>query len=175
MKKTRFTETQIVSILKQQEAGIPTKEICRQHGISEATFYNWKSRYGGMEASDVKRLKDLEEENSRLKKMFADLSLDNQILKEIFTKKGWALPQKGNWPRRLFASITSLWAEPVKSLALSVLNIITVVREMTLRWLSRCKTWHSNILHTDLESFLPTCADQASRGIISEFTAFIKF
>ncbi|CAG4995559.1 IS3 family transposase ISYal1 [Dyadobacter sp. CECT 9275] len=96
MKKTKFTETQIVSILKQQEAGIPTKEICRQHGISEATFYNWKSRYGGMEASDVKRLKDLEEENSRLKKMFADLSLDNQILKEFFAKKGWALPQKGN-------------------------------------------------------------------------------
>ncbi|SKC18243.1 IS66 family insertion sequence element accessory protein TnpA, partial [Dyadobacter psychrophilus] len=84
MKKTRFTETQIVSILKQQETGITTKEICRQHGISEATFYNWKSRYGGMEASDVKRLKDLEEENSRLKKMFADLSLDNQILKELF-------------------------------------------------------------------------------------------
>ena len=96
MKKTRFTETQIVSILKQQEAGIPTKEICRQRGISEATFYNWKSRYGGLEASDVKRLKDLEEENSRLKKMFADLSLDNQILKEIFVKKGWALPRKGN-------------------------------------------------------------------------------
>ncbi len=96
MKKTRFTETQIVSILKQQEGGIPTKEICRQHGISEATFYNWKSKYGGMEASDVKRLKDLEEENSRLKKMFADLSLDNQILKEIFAKKGWALPQKRN-------------------------------------------------------------------------------
>ena len=90
MKKTRFTETQIVSILKQQEAGIPTKEICRQHGISEATFYNWKSRYGGMEASDVKRLKDLEEENSRLKKMFADLSLVNQILKELFAKKGIA-------------------------------------------------------------------------------------
>ncbi|SKB61749.1 IS66 family insertion sequence element accessory protein TnpA, partial [Dyadobacter psychrophilus] len=89
MKKTRFTETQIVSILKQQETGITTKEICRQHGISEATFYNWKSRYGGMEASDVKRLKDLEEENSRLKKMFADLSLDNQILKELFAKKGW--------------------------------------------------------------------------------------
>lgn len=96
MKKTKFTETQIVSILKQQEAGIATKEICRQHGVSEATFYNWKSRYGGMEASDVKRLKDLEEENSRLKKMFADLSLDNQILKELFAKKGWALPQKGN-------------------------------------------------------------------------------
>ena len=96
MKKTKFTETQIVSILKQQEAGIPTKEICRQHGISEATFYNWKSRYGGVEASDVKRLRDLEEEYSRLKKMFADLSLDNQILKELFAKKGWALSQKGN-------------------------------------------------------------------------------
>jgi len=96
MKKTRFTETQIVSILKQQEAGIPTKELCRQHSISEATFYNWKSRYGGMETSDVKRLKDLEEENARLKKMYADLSLDNYILKELFTKKGWALPQKGN-------------------------------------------------------------------------------
>lgn len=96
MKKTRFTETQIVSILKQQEGGIPTKEICRQHGISEATFYNWKSKYGGMESSDVKRLRDLEEENARLKKMYADLAMDNQILKDLFTKKGWALPPKGS-------------------------------------------------------------------------------
>jgi putative transposase len=96
MKKTRFSETQIVSILKQQEGGIPTKEICREHGISEATFYNWKSKYGGMETSDVKRLKDLEEENNRLKKMYADLAMDNQILKDLFTKKGWALPPKGN-------------------------------------------------------------------------------
>ncbi|WP_148230517.1 IS3 family transposase [Chitinophaga pinensis] len=87
MKKTRFTESQIVSILKQQESGIPTKEICRQHGISEATFYNWKSRYGGMEASDVRRLKDLEEENARLKRMYADVSLDNQLLKDLFNKK----------------------------------------------------------------------------------------
>ena len=96
MKRTRFTETQIVSILKKQEAGIPTKEICRECGISEATFYNWKSKYGGMEAADVKRLKDLEEENSRLKKMYADLAMDNAILKDLFTKKGWALPPKGN-------------------------------------------------------------------------------
>ncbi len=96
MKKTRFTETQIVSTLKRQEAGIPTKEICRELGISEATFYNWKSKYGGMDASDVKRLKDLEEENARLKKMYADLAIDNQILKDLFTKKGWALPQKGS-------------------------------------------------------------------------------
>jgi putative transposase len=96
MKKTRFTETQIVSILKQQESGIATKEICREHGISEATFYNWKSKYGGMEASDVKRLKELEEENARLKKMYADVAMDNQLWKELFTKKGWALPPKGN-------------------------------------------------------------------------------
>lgn len=96
MKKTRFTETQIVSILKQQEAGKPTKELCREHGISEATFYNWKSKYGGMEAADVKRLKELEEEHSRLKKMYADLAMDNQLLKDLFVKKGWALPQKGN-------------------------------------------------------------------------------
>jgi putative transposase len=96
MKKTRFTETQIVSILKQQEGGIATKEICREHGISAATFYNWKSKYGGMEASDVKRLKELEEENIRLKKMYADVAMDNQIWKELFTKKGWALPPKGN-------------------------------------------------------------------------------
>lgn len=96
MKKTRFTETQIVSALKRQESGIPTKEICRELGISEPTFYNWKSKYGGMEAADIKRLKDLEEENSRLKKMYADLAMDNQILKDLFTKKGWALPPKNN-------------------------------------------------------------------------------
>lgn len=94
MKKSRFTETQIVSILKQQEAGLSVKDICREHGLSEATFYNWKSKYGGMEASDVRRLKELEDENNRLKKMYADLALDNRILKDLFTKKGWALPQK---------------------------------------------------------------------------------
>ena len=96
MKKTRFTETQIVSILKQQEGGLSVKDICREHSISEATFYNWKSKYGGMEASDVRRLKDLEEENSQLKRMYADLALDNKILKDLFTKKGWALPQKSS-------------------------------------------------------------------------------
>ena len=96
MKKTRFSETQIVSILKQQEAGRTTGEVCREYGISQATFYNWKSKYGGMEASDVKRLKELEEENSRLKKMYAEVSMDNRILKDLFVKKGWALPQKGS-------------------------------------------------------------------------------
>lgn len=96
MKKSRFTEAQIVSALKKQEAGIPTREICRELGVTETTFYNWKAKYGGMEVSDVKKMKLLEEENARLKKMYADLAMDNQILKDLFTKKGWALPQKGN-------------------------------------------------------------------------------
>ena len=96
MKKSRFTEAQIVSALKMQEAGISTREICRELGVTEATFYNWKAKYGGMELSDVKKMKSLEKENARLKKMYADLAIDNQILKDLFTKKGWALPQKGN-------------------------------------------------------------------------------
>ena len=96
MKKTRFTETQIVAALKRKEGGIPTKEICRELGISEATFYNWKSKYGDIEASDVKRMKELEEENAKLKKMYANLAMDNEILKDLFIKKGWALPPKGN-------------------------------------------------------------------------------
>jgi len=96
MKKARFTETQIVSMLKQQEAGRSIKELCREHSISEATFYNWKSKYGGMEASDVKRMKDLEEENARLKRMYANLAMDNEILRDLFIKKGWALPQKSS-------------------------------------------------------------------------------
>lgn len=94
MKKSRFTEMQIVSALKKQESGIPTKEVCRELGISEATFYNWKSKYGGMEASDVKRLKELEEENARLKRMYADQAMDNQILRELFTKKDGPCHQK---------------------------------------------------------------------------------
>jgi putative transposase len=96
MKKTRFPETHIVVILKQQEAGRTTKDICREHSISEATFYNWKSKYGGMEASDVKHMKELEEENARLKRMYANRAMDNEILRDLFTKKGWALPPKGS-------------------------------------------------------------------------------
>ena len=87
MKKSRFTEHQIVQILKQVETGMKTADLCRQHGISETNFYNWKAKYGGMESSDVKRLRELEAENQRLKRMYAELSLDHQILKEIVEKK----------------------------------------------------------------------------------------
>lgn len=87
MKKSRYSEHQIIQILKEAQAGKKTSDVCREYGISSATFYNWKSKYGGMEVSDVKRLRELEEENRRLKKMFAELSLDHQILKEIVEKK----------------------------------------------------------------------------------------
>lgn len=87
MKKTRFSETQIVSILKRQEAGEKTNDLCREIGISDATFYNWKAKYGGMEVSDVKRAKELETENARLKKMYAELSLVHEALKDVMAKK----------------------------------------------------------------------------------------
>ncbi|PJE78803.1 hypothetical protein CI610_02238 [invertebrate metagenome] len=87
MKKSRYSETQIVKILKEVEAGRLVKEVCREYGISDATYYNWKAKYGGMDASDIKRLKDLEEENRRLKQRFADLSMDHRILKDIVEKK----------------------------------------------------------------------------------------
>lgn len=87
MKRSRYTETQIVKILKEVEAGRKINEVCREYGISDATYYNWKSKYGGMEASDIKRLKELEDENRRLKQMFADLSLEHRIVKDILEKK----------------------------------------------------------------------------------------
>ncbi len=87
MKKTRYSESQIVKALREVEGGRNVKDMCREYGISEATYYNWKSKYGGMEASDIKRLKELEEENRRLKQMYAELSLDHKILKDIVAKK----------------------------------------------------------------------------------------
>ena len=87
MKRSRFTEEQIIAVLKECEAGQTVKELCRKHGISEQTFYRWKSKYGGLEVSEARRLRLLEEENARLKRMVADLSLDNQALKELAKKK----------------------------------------------------------------------------------------
>jgi putative transposase len=87
MKKTRFTETQIVAILKKQEAGIKTSDLCREYGISDATFYNWKAKYGGLEVKEVKRLRELEQENAKLKKMYAEISMENYALKDLIAKK----------------------------------------------------------------------------------------
>ena len=87
MKQGRFSESQIVAILKQQDSGQTVAQITREHGVSEATFYNWKAKYGGMQVLEVKRLKDLEDENRRLKKMFAELSLQHEITKEALLKK----------------------------------------------------------------------------------------
>lgn len=87
MRKTRFSETQIVKILKEVEGGRTAKEVCREYGVSSATYYKWKSKYGGMEASDIIRLKELEEENRRLKQMYAELSLENRALKDVIERK----------------------------------------------------------------------------------------
>jgi putative transposase len=87
MKRKRFTEEQIIGVLKEGEGGMATPELCRKHGISEGTYYRWKSKYGGMEVSDAKKLKSLEEENRRLKRLVADQALDIQILKDVNAKK----------------------------------------------------------------------------------------
>jgi len=86
MKKTKYTEEQIIGILREADAGIPVAELCRKYGFSDATYYNWKAKYGGMTVSDAKRLKALEEENRRLKHLVADLTLDNQALKSVLAK-----------------------------------------------------------------------------------------
>lgn len=87
MKRNRFTEEQIISILKEHEAGVPVSDLCRKHGVSDASIYKWKARYGGMEVSEAKRLKSLEDENAKLKRMLADAMLDNVALKDLLGKK----------------------------------------------------------------------------------------
>lgn len=92
MKRSRCTEEQIIGILKQHEAGVKTADLCREQGISEATFYNWKSKYGGMDVSEAQRLRQMEDENRRLKALVADLSLDREALRAVIRKAGWSLP-----------------------------------------------------------------------------------
>ncbi len=88
MKRSRFTETQIIGVLKEADSGSTTiRELCRKHGISDGTYYKWKSKYGCLDASDLKRLRELESENSQLKRMYADLSLENNALKDLISKK----------------------------------------------------------------------------------------
>ena len=86
MRKSRFTEAQIIEMIKEQEAGLATAEVCRRHGLSPATFYKLKARYGGMDVSDAKRLKQLEDENAKLKRLLADAMLDNVVLKDLLGK-----------------------------------------------------------------------------------------
>lgn len=87
MKRSRFSETQIVGILKEADAGMPVKEVCRKYGIADQTYYNWKKKYGGLEVSEVRRLRELEAENAKLKRMYAELSLENDALKDLIAKK----------------------------------------------------------------------------------------
>ncbi len=87
MRKKRFSEHQIIKVLKQVEGGRTVTDVCREQGVSQGTYYNWKAKYGGMEASDIKRLKDLESENRKLKQMYANLSLEHEVLKDIIEKK----------------------------------------------------------------------------------------
>ena len=87
MKRNRFTEEQIIGILKEQEAGVPVADLCRKHGVSNASIYKWKAKYGGMDVSEAKRLKQLEDENAKLKKLVADLSLDKEMLQDVIRRK----------------------------------------------------------------------------------------
>ena len=96
MKPSRFTEEQIIGILREQESGAKTSDVCRKHGISSATFYKWKAKFGGMDVSDARRLKTLEDENTKLKKLLAEVMLDNAMLKEITSKNGDARRQTGS-------------------------------------------------------------------------------
>ena len=89
MRKSRYTESQIIAILKEVENGMKVDDVCRQHGMSPATYYKWKSKYGGMDASELKRVKELEAENAKLKRMYADLALENEAIKELLEKKPW--------------------------------------------------------------------------------------
>ena len=104
MKKSKFTKTQIIAVLKQGDAGVPIKDLCRQAGISSATYYQWKSKYGGMEASDLRRVRELETKNAKLKRMYAELALDNAAMKDLIAKncradgeaRGGAVPRRGS-------------------------------------------------------------------------------
>jgi putative transposase len=87
MRKSKFTESQIVGILGECESGLPVAEVCRKHGISNATYYQWKSKYAGVSASELKRIKDLEAENSKLKRMYAELALENTAIKDVLSRK----------------------------------------------------------------------------------------
>ena len=116
MKRSRFTEEQIIAILREQEAGSKTADVCRKHGVSSATFYKWKATYGGMDVSQARKLKVLEDENARLKRLLADAMLDNAVLKEAASKNWGGLPLVGGLSRMFGSSSISASVGPVPSL-----------------------------------------------------------
>ena len=128
MKKTRFTDNQIVNILKQAEQGVPITELCREHNISQSTFYNWRSKYGGMDATLISRLKELEVENARLKKMYADECLKSDILQDAMSKK-WQRPKGA---KRWFVTTLKIVALAYAVLAVSLTSASPVI--ITSRW-----------------------------------------
>ena len=87
MRKSKFTETQIIAVLKEADGGVPLNELCRKHNISSATYYKWKSKYGGLDLNELKRMRELEVENNKLKNMYADMALENKALKDLITRK----------------------------------------------------------------------------------------
>lgn len=114
MGKSSFTENQIITILKEVEKGRTVKDVCRQYSISDATYYQWKSKYGGMQASDIRKLRELEDENRRLKQMYADLSLENRALKDVIAKKLRSRKPNERWFRCCGKNTTSVSVGPAK-------------------------------------------------------------
>ena len=116
MKRSRFTEEQIIGVLKEHQAGLSAAELCRKHGISDATFYNWRSKYGGMEVSEAKRLKQLEDENAKLKRLLAEQMMDVATLREMLGKNVWSAPRLQGcraWPFGLRKCIRPLASGPL--------------------------------------------------------------
>ncbi len=132
MKKSRFSEQKIVSILKQAEDGMSVQDLCREHGISNATFYNWRSKYGGMSVSMLKRMKELEEENSRLKRMYADERLKAELRKEIIEKKLSSRLPAGSWLRNWLRTTRQVSPRVVRFYP-SVRTVIGMIQRTDLR------------------------------------------
>ena len=139
MKRSRFSEEPIIGILKQHEAGVKTADLCREHGISAATFYPWKSKFGGLEVSEAQRLRALEDENRRLKLLVAELSVGGEALKAVIRKSGWSLPARGKrsrWSRPSIggasAGPASCWAWRGRGVGMSLVRIAT--RQCAMSW-----------------------------------------